>query len=199
MSFDNVNHYAKDAVTGGGGDALDGIDVTAVSFIVGSVCRVYENSSSRAMKIYVSEDSGASADGSFIVIPSGGYSGNIRWHLYSSSGSGGGGFSLAHIGLPAAWTSGGNEAEVFRWALAAGETLSVTRLRLTPQGGGLNADIGIDIYDEDASTVIASTTGGVLGSGDLGVSGSGNDVIVRVWNDSGIEATACIEISSGVG
>lgn len=82
----NVKHYAKTGITGGTDNDMDSIDVTAASFAVGSVCRVYQLAAGvRSVLFYKAEESSATADGDAVVIPvvPAGYSGDIRWHKYS--------------------------------------------------------------------------------------------------------------------
>ncbi|UBF22179.1 hypothetical protein HRTV-2_gp31 [Halorubrum virus HRTV-2] len=98
-------------------------------------------------------------------------------------------FSVTHT----SWASGLSQAEISRFNLNAGETLKVHRLELSLKGGGTNNSLSIDVYDETAGTVLASTDAGTPVSGDpIGTSGNGSSVIVRLTNSTGSNQNASI-------
>lgn len=179
----NVRHYAKTGITGGTENDLDGIDVSAAEFSVGSVCRVYKSVDDvRSVLFYKAEASSGTADGTNIVIPviPVAYSGTIRWHLYGTSGGGSSLFSMPFFTCE----NGLSNEEIFRWVLQAGETLTVSRVELPIKGGGTNANVSIDVYDSTTARVLASTTAGAINATPL-TSGAGSTVLLRLSNASG--------------
>lgn len=102
------------------------------------------------------------------------------------------GFSFAGgVGpMPMPWhtteyADGLNNAEIGRVNLDTGHELEVWRLETRFRGGGTDPDFTVDVYDEDESAIIASTSSRQSGGDDpVGTSSEGATVLLRVTNDT---------------
>ena len=81
--------------------------------------------------------------------------------------------------------------EFHRFQLESGETFTLTRLELQIKGGGTDADVSVDVYDDDDSSQIDSVTAGTV-SVSGGVSTEAALILVRVSNASGADVNASI-------
>ena len=197
MSFDNILHFVKKSIIGGGGDALDGIDVTDPAFVIGSICRVYENNAGvRSVRFYVSEDSGATADDDTIVIPAGGYSGNIRWHLYGATGSNG----VAEVFSPPFLNiaNGKTNLIIRRFTLAAGEQFTINRLEISKSDGSTDANLSIDVAEStDGGSTWTSLTSTSSISTTTVISTAGAIIAYRITNNTGVAVDAAVTVTGG--
>jgi len=84
-----------------------------------------------------------------------------------------------------------SDDEFHRFQLQAGETFTLVRLELQLKGGGTDADVSIDVYDDDDSSQLDSVTAGSV-SKTGGVSTEAALILVRASNASGADVNATI-------
>jgi hypothetical protein len=82
------------------------------------------------------------------------------------------------------WASGLSNEEIGRIELNDGEELVVERIEFEQKGGGSSTNASVSVYDMTASTELGSQTlGGV--SKDVGRTGTGNTIIIRITQSTG--------------
>lgn len=77
--------------------------------------------------------------------------------------------------------------EIGRVVADTGESISLLRLGLGVKGGGTDANVTLDVYDEDGASVLASVTGGQVTTGSpIDTATTGSDVIIRISNSNSV-------------
>jgi len=83
------------------------------------------------------------------------------------------------------YADGLSNEELDRIALQAGQRLQVYKVEAQLKGGGTNADVTLEVYDDTAGSTIDSTTAGSVSTAG-GISGKGNTILIRISNASGV-------------
>lgn len=91
------------------------------------------------------------------------------------------------------WADGLSDEEIHRMQLQTDEILHVERIEFRKKGGGSDADVEVDVYDETAESEIGSQTLGGT-TKDAGSSGTGNLVTIRLTNDTGGSINASVRV-----
>jgi len=184
--YDGTQQYTFGSFTGGTDNALDSVDTTALAD--GYTATVYNNG--HTYNYVLDIDSEASEGSQTVPDPIEPDTGPGAWDLYHTSSAKEYTITTMHT----SWADGLSDTEIWRTDLSAGEVLTPTRLEIMYKFGTTSSsDFNIDVYDDTTSTELWSTY--TFGTGSPSSSGAGNQVILRITNDTGAAVEGCVNFS----